>query len=210
MLMRIVLMAALLPCAAFGQERVCTPLSASTMVRYDHALNGAFEAEGKQFRIDPDLGRAVTAAESGFNPQAVSAKGAQGLMQLMPGTAQTVHVADPFDPKQSIRGGMAFLRMIANMPAYSGKPYMILLAYNAGPNRKTFPPESYRYADRVLEIYWKLKSQRMAANQKIAPSRGLDFLSLPRCGATQSKPPVQRVVFVHGQILPSHPYRHYP
>jgi soluble lytic murein transglycosylase-like protein len=201
------LAAVLLPGVASAHNVACSFSSSPETVAVDRALNGTFEGAGKQFRVDPDLGRAITAVESGFDAKAVSSKGAKGLMQLMPGTAETLHVTDPFNKKQSIYGGMEFLARIASMPEFSGKPYMVLVAYNAGPYRKTFPSESYQYADRVAEVYWKLKSQHhLDHHHLIAPTRGqLSYLSLPRCGSKTEAGP-QRVRLVGGVIQPSRRY----
>jgi soluble lytic murein transglycosylase-like protein len=83
--------------------------------------------------ISADLLRAVIRQESAFRPCAVSDKGAQGLMQLMPATAAAFNVSDPFDPQQNILGGAAYLRQL--MERYAGDASLALSAYNAGPQR---------------------------------------------------------------------------
>jgi hypothetical protein len=82
-------------------------------------------------RVSPDLVRAVIQIESGFNPRAVSPKGAMGLMQLMPATAREFDVADPFEPRDNIRGGVAYLRRL--LDRYGHDVELALAAYNAGP-----------------------------------------------------------------------------
>lgn len=82
------------------------------------------------FAIDPDFVRAIIHAESAFNPQARSHKGAQGLMQLMPQTAKRFGVEDPWDPMQNIQGGVQYLAFLAER--FAGDMELMAAAYNAG------------------------------------------------------------------------------
>lgn len=84
-------------------------------------------------RLDPDFVASVIRAESNFKPHAISPKGAQGLMQLMPSTAAQLGVADPFDPKANIEAGTAHLNALLNL--YHDDPVKALAAYNAGAHR---------------------------------------------------------------------------
>jgi len=112
--------------------------------------------------VDPTLVKAVMKAESNFNHLAISNKGAQGLMQLMPDTARHMSVYDPFDPDDNIRGGTRYLRLLDE--TFQGNLELILAAYNAGPNRvkehnMNIPPfeETRNFIKRVKQYYNKLK-----------------------------------------------------
>jgi len=89
------------------------------------------ETTAEKHRVDPRLVRAVIATESNWNPGAVSRKGAQGLMQLHPDTAQKLGVADAFDPAQNVDAGVRYLGMM--LQRYDGDLPKALAAYNAGP-----------------------------------------------------------------------------
>ncbi len=84
----------------------------------------------REFGVDSSLVKAVIHAESGYNPSAVSPKGAQGLMQLMPKTAQGLKVADSFNPSDNIRGGVRYLRFL--LDTFKGDESLALAAYNSG------------------------------------------------------------------------------
>ncbi len=102
------------------------PEATARQRQYDHLI----EEYARTYDVSPELIRAVIQAESNFNPRAVSAKGAMGLMQLMPATARELGVDDPFHPGQNIRGGVTYLaRLLAK---YGQNVELALAAYNAG------------------------------------------------------------------------------
>jgi soluble lytic murein transglycosylase-like protein len=131
----------------------------------------------KSTGIDPDFLNSVIHHESGFNPRAVSKKGARGLMQLMPDTADKLGVRDSFDPGQNIQGGAAYLRQL--LVQYNGDAQKALAAYNAGPHRvqqyNGVPPytETRSYVAGIIREYnrKKIAQQRAAKSQKALATR---------------------------------------
>jgi soluble lytic murein transglycosylase-like protein len=113
--------------------------------------------------LPEELVRAVMRVESNFYHEAVSHKGAMGLMQLMPATARAMGVLDPFDARQNVLGGARFLRVLANR--FGGDLVLTIAAYNAGEGAvnkyRGIPPyaETRRYVQRVLGHYYELRAQ---------------------------------------------------
>ena len=114
-----------------------------------------------KYSVDSDIVRAVIKVESNFNNRAVSPKGAQGLMQLMPQTARELGVTDPFEPESNIHGGVLYLSRLLN--TLNGDLPLSLAAYNAGLERviagKKIPAirETRNYVKQVMSQYSKLK-----------------------------------------------------
>jgi soluble lytic murein transglycosylase-like protein len=120
-------------------------------------VNTAIELAAARHNVDPDLVRAVIKVESDFNPQAVSRKGAMGLMQLMPGTARQLHVAHPFDPNENVDAGVRQLKQL--LESYNGDLRLSLAAYNAGEravqSHNGVPPyaETRNYVRQITSLY---------------------------------------------------------
>ncbi len=113
-----------------------------------------------RYNVDQELIRAMIQVESGWKTDAVSSKGAQGLMQLMPRTAAMLGVADPFDPEQNIEGGVKYISDLTDK--YKGDVEKALAAYNAGPARVDgghIPSVSSRYVKNVMALYHRIREQ---------------------------------------------------
>lgn len=131
-----------------------------SVTKYDHLIRAA----SRKYSLDPALVKAVIHAESRFDPQAVSPKGAMGLMQLCPVTVKELNISDPFNPRYNIYGGVRYLRGL--LDTFEGNKNLALAAYNAGPNQvhrhKGIPPfkDTKKYLTRVLRYldYYRLAS----------------------------------------------------
>ncbi len=132
-------------------------------------LNEVVQAASGTYRLDPDLVNSVIRAESGFNVRAVSPKGAQGLMQLMPQTASQLGVHNAFDPQANVEGGARYLREL--LERYDFDLIKALAAYNAGPQRVEqyggVPPyyETKAYVARIVRDFNKKKLAAKTATQ---------------------------------------------
>src|ERR1700688_2437597 len=143
----------------------------------DEMVSGA----GQRHQIDPDFINSVIRAESGFNNRAVSKKGAQGLMQLMPQTASHLGVANSFDPNSNVEGGTKYLREL--LEKYNYDVPKALAAYNAGPGRvdryRGVPPyfETQTYVAKIIRDF---NRKKLAQNPSLARR------------SKSTKPPTQR------------------
>ncbi len=141
------------------------PLFASS---YDAII----EAEARRYNVDASLVSAVIRAESNFEPRSVSRKGARGLMQLMPSTARRLGVRRPLDPRANVRGGVRYLRELADR--FDDRPDLVLAAYNAGENTvESFggvPPyrETIGYVKKILS--WWTPAERGPSPESAAVS----------------------------------------
>jgi len=145
--------------SAATMPTTATPSVAGDSTQYDALIQSA----AARYGIDPALLKGLIRAESNFDPNAGSPAGAQGLTQLMPGTAASLGVTNVHDPAQAIEGGAKYLR--AQLDAFGGDQTKALAAYNAGPGAVTryggVPPyaETQQYVQRVLGYADAYRSQ---------------------------------------------------
>ncbi|HBI26402.1 MAG TPA: hypothetical protein DDY25_01565 [Peptococcaceae bacterium] len=141
---------------------------------YEHC----FQMAASKYQIDPAVLKAVAKAESNFNPQAVSRSGALGLMQFMPGTAQSLGI-NPLDPAESIQGAAKYLSSLLDQ--FQGNLTLALAAYNAGPGAVTkyggIPPyqETQNYVNRVKQLITKYGGSVQESAIGNSQNSGIDF-----------------------------------
>ena len=129
-----------------------------------HQIISMIEKVAIEKNVDPCLAKAIARAESGFNPDAVSPKGAIGIMQLMPDTAKRFKVDDIYNPEQNINGGIKYLKFLLDL--FPGNLRKVIAAYNAGENRvkrdNGVPniSETKVFVDRVIVYYNNYKTKR--------------------------------------------------
>jgi soluble lytic murein transglycosylase-like protein len=147
--------------ASYEHDDTPTPeADPSEAVKLD--MNGMLKDAGAKHGLDPDFLASVIHAESGYNVKAVSPKGARGLMQLMPKTAEQLGVKDSFDPAANVEGGTKYLRALLDQ--YNGDVPKALAAYNAGALRVAqyngVPPyaETHAYVRRIIAEYNRKKA----------------------------------------------------
>ncbi len=143
-----------------------TPRSSGTPQRAPkEGLERMVQETAEKHRVDPALVRAIIRAESNWNPSAISRKGALGLMQLIPGTAERFGVGDAFNPQQNLEGGVRYLRTL--LERYNGDLNRSLAAYNAGERAvdraRGVPriPQTRSYVQRIMDSYFRPGSDRL-------------------------------------------------
>ena len=147
-----------------SRSGISTGSAAEALGANDGRLDRIVRDAAARHQVDPALVKAVISTESGWNPQAVSRKGAVGLMQLIPGTAQRFGVGNPFDPAQNVEGGTTYLKSL--LDRYNGDLDKTLAAYNAGEHavdaNRGVPPyyETQRYVHKVQDAYFRPGSGR--------------------------------------------------
>jgi soluble lytic murein transglycosylase-like protein len=138
-------------------------------------IDAAIEQAASKHNVDANLVRSVIKVESNFNPNAVSRKGAMGLMQLMPQTARQLRVRNPFDPEQNVDAGVRHLKQL--MENYNGDVKLTLAAYNAGAgavNRSAGIPhyaETRNYVRRITDLYYGGNGWNLLSNPLRSPLR---------------------------------------
>ncbi|HEY6350365.1 MAG TPA: lytic transglycosylase domain-containing protein [Candidatus Angelobacter sp.] len=131
----------------------------------------------KRRQLDPDFVSSVIKAESNFKTRAVSSKGAQGLMQLMPETAAQLGVSNSFDPRANVEAGTTYLSQLLDL--YHDDPVLALAAYNAGPQRVQqyhgVPPyrETHAYIARIVRDFNAKKAAQNAGRAQVSAKKGL-------------------------------------
>jgi hypothetical protein len=157
----------------YGQSRFYPP-APSWQRPAGPYLETLIQKYASRYGVDPSLVRAVMRHESGFNPNAVSPKGAQGLMQLMPGTAASMGVNDPFNPEQNIAGGVGYLRHC--LDCFNQNVPLAVAAYNAGPGRVSRSqgvpaiPETQAFVKNVMGAYTARPAPATAPPAQVKPS----------------------------------------
>ncbi|SFR80112.1 lytic transglycosylase domain-containing protein [Anaeromicropila populeti] len=137
-----------------GEDNTTDSQITLSSVQSPQYLDEFFQKASDKYGVPVELIKAVVKAESNFNANAVSSSGAQGLMQLMPATAEGLGVEDSFDPEQNIMGGTAYLAKM--LKQFNGSVKLALAAYNAGPGNVTkydgIPPftETQNYVKKIL------------------------------------------------------------
>lgn len=170
-------------------------------------LDEALSAASYRNNLSPDLVRSVVRAESGFNPNARSGKGAQGLMQLMPQTASQLGVKNALDPVENLEGGTRYLSEL--LGRYNNDLPIALAAYNAGPERVQqyhgIPPypETIAYVNRILrDLYQPTTSKRAPAQKtagttKKASSKQTHAVAISRSTARAKAEPIPATPTAH-------------
>jgi soluble lytic murein transglycosylase-like protein len=147
-------------------------------------------AAAARHKVDPALVKAVITTESDWNPRAISSKGAVGLMQLVPETAQRFGVGNSFDPAQNVEGGTSYLKSL--LDRYNGDLTKSLAAYNAGERAVDLSggvpayPETQRYVQKVTDTYFRPDSGRNSS-----------LWTPPRVPVRQEVDPNGRIIFTN-------------
>jgi len=160
----------------------------TSITTHNDSYHPIINKKAKENDVDPSLVTAVIKAESNGNPHAVSRKGAMGLMQLMPETANDLQVKNPFDPEENIDGGTRYLRYL--IERFNGNLTLALAAYNAGAKtvekHGSVPPiaETKHYVRKVLAMY-----------------KGKTDISFPGSNKMKKSEPIYKIIMDDGTVL---------
>lgn len=175
--------------AAPAEAKAEASLSKTNSPNSDPQMERLVDEAAERHQVDPALVKAVINTESGWNPSAVSRKGAMGLMQLIPGTAERFGVGNPYDPAQNIEGGTTYLKAL--LVRYNGDLSKSLAAYNAGEGAVDksggvpWYPETQRYVQKVTDAYFRPESGR----------------NLTPVSAPPKEPSVRKEVDANGRVV---------
>jgi soluble lytic murein transglycosylase len=131
--------------------------------KYIQDYDTIIKRAAKEFDVDSHLIKSIIMAESSFDPHAISQSGAQGLMQLMPPTANDMNVDNPFDPEENIFGGTKYLSLL--LKKFNNDKKLAIAAYNVGPsvvesnNAVPLIPATRRFVEKVMRYYSEFKQQ---------------------------------------------------
>lgn len=184
------------PPASAASPRV-VPIAANRITLTPAELDLLIREASRRHQLDPDFVNSVIKAESNFQARAVSPKGAQGLMQLMPATASKLGVSDPFDPKANVEAGTAHLSALLDL--YNNDPIKALAAYNAGAHRVQqyhgVPPyhETRAYVAKIVHDFNVKKRAQSNAATSVAKTTKKKTTSPPaqpqQAGVTKPQKP---------------------
>ena len=191
----------------------CLKASPISLQRKAASHAGSIDLASRKYQIDKELIQAVIAVESCFKHRAVSSAGAQGLMQLMPATADRFGVSDSFNAKQNILAGSRYLKWLLNR--FGGNMQYALAGYNAGEGRvdqyKGIPPfrETQHYVKNVLAIYGRLAPQKALARTKTIANGTVYFPYQPLKKTVRAVPAqrIRRAVMEKPKALTAKPGR---
>jgi hypothetical protein len=158
-----------LPGNAVSTPEISRTVEVAVEMQASQRMEALIHQVSEKHGVDPELVKAVARVESNYNPYAVSQRGAQGIMQLVPGTARRFGVANTFDVKQNIEGGVKYLKFL--MELFPNNLTKILAAYNAGENavikHRGVPPyrETREYVRKITSLYSRKDLIQTARNE---------------------------------------------
>ncbi|OGZ07014.1 MAG: hypothetical protein A3D65_06635 [Candidatus Lloydbacteria bacterium RIFCSPHIGHO2_02_FULL_50_13] len=177
----VVIVAALLPARVFAASAYIKSVAPGLIEKADVAYGGLVDVAALLYNVDPELILAVIIVESEGNPKALSRRGAEGLMQLMPNTAKAMGATNPKEPLQNIFAGTKYLKELEESYGFIDSKEDALVAYNMGPARAKkwlarSDPKEYPYVVNVMYVYALLEERKRVNVQSI--QGGLNKLAM--------------------------------